>query len=736
MHEPRAAARAAAAVDRPRRAGRGRRRRRRASPRSSTSPRSAPTSSSSAAAWSPASTSTPRRQAVLRATVAFAREVGARVVAEGVERAEELEALRDDGGRLRPGLAVRPPGRGVAARSRGARRGAPVAASASPGGSSASSRARRTARATPARRSSSTWPARGLLPSVYLEQGGRLRCQAVRGYWQIYDGMPADRRRRSGAPSAPATPAIVDDVARARRVPARRRRACAPRSACRCASPAASSACSTPSRRPRSTRRRGRRDRALRRAAGRAAGGARRARRRLAGAAAGAHRGRGSASLEDAEDIVRETLAAALALSGFESAMLALADGHGGSTSHHAEGSFAVAFGALDAAELDRIADLGRHGHVELHGRRQRRAAGSRATRCCARPAPTSLIVLPLVAAGERLGLLVVADRANHRIGTREGRAARAAGRPGGGRAADGRRGARAARARRARPADRPRPPRHLLRRGPGRARRDARGPALRRAGRRRRRLQGDQRRPRPRRRRRRAALGRRGAARGCRPPAAARSGSAATSSRSLFECAGESDGAGGRLGPAGAGPRAPRHDAVDRAGDRRRRRERRAGRRAPTRRSTRSSAAAATASIGRSLSPRHAAANAWPATVTRSSPPSPNSPSTLSSTPRRQSTSTRARGVLDRLLLLDRPACAGPRRGGRAPAREPAGRITTSSSPSPGSATPISEPPPNAPLRRRSPARRRPRSRPRRRRGRGRAAACPVAAARSAPTP
>ena len=34
------------------------------------------------------------REAVLRATAAFAREVGARVVAEGVERPEELEALR------------------------------------------------------------------------------------------------------------------------------------------------------------------------------------------------------------------------------------------------------------------------------------------------------------------------------------------------------------------------------------------------------------------------------------------------------------------------------------------------------------------------------------------------------------------------------------------------------------------------------------------------------------------
>src|SRR5689334_6737340 len=34
------------------------------------------------------------RESVLRATAAFAREVGARVVAEGVERPEELEALR------------------------------------------------------------------------------------------------------------------------------------------------------------------------------------------------------------------------------------------------------------------------------------------------------------------------------------------------------------------------------------------------------------------------------------------------------------------------------------------------------------------------------------------------------------------------------------------------------------------------------------------------------------------
>jgi diguanylate cyclase (GGDEF)-like protein len=29
------------------------------------------------------------------------------------------------------------------------------------------------------------------LPSLYLERGGRLRCMAQRGYWQVFDGMPA-----------------------------------------------------------------------------------------------------------------------------------------------------------------------------------------------------------------------------------------------------------------------------------------------------------------------------------------------------------------------------------------------------------------------------------------------------------------------------------------------------------------------------------------------------------------
>jgi diguanylate cyclase (GGDEF)-like protein len=46
----------------------------------------------------------------------------------------------------------------------------------------------------------------GLMPSLYLERDGRLRCQAVRGYWQIRDGLPPTagvigRTFRTGEPA-------------------------------------------------------------------------------------------------------------------------------------------------------------------------------------------------------------------------------------------------------------------------------------------------------------------------------------------------------------------------------------------------------------------------------------------------------------------------------------------------------------------------------------------------------
>src|SRR3954453_21444910 len=51
----------------------------------------------------------------------------------------------------------------------------------------------------------------GLLPSVYLERAGRLRCQAARGYWQLVDALPpgtgiVGRTWRTGKPH------VVEDV--------------------------------------------------------------------------------------------------------------------------------------------------------------------------------------------------------------------------------------------------------------------------------------------------------------------------------------------------------------------------------------------------------------------------------------------------------------------------------------------------------------------------------------------
>jgi hypothetical protein len=116
----------------------------------------------------------------------------------------------------------------------------------------------------------------------------------------------------------------------------------------------------------------------------------------------------------DREGVVREALAAAIDLSGYESALVALADGHGALYPHLAEGPFAVVFSTLAADELAAIAtwvDEGTSSYT-VGDAAGRGFAGHEVLR---RAGAGSLIVLPLVAAGDRLGLLVVADRANRR---------------------------------------------------------------------------------------------------------------------------------------------------------------------------------------------------------------------------------------------------------------------------------------------------------------------------------
>ena len=116
---------------------------------------------------------------------------------------------------------------------------------------------------------------------------------------------------------------------------------------------------------------------------------------------------------------MREALAGALELSGYESAVVALADGHGALYPHLAEGPFAVAFSQLDAVELAAMArwvDEGTASYT-VGDTAGRGFAGHEVLR---RAGAGSLIVLPLSAAGERVGLIVIADRAPRRPGSED----------------------------------------------------------------------------------------------------------------------------------------------------------------------------------------------------------------------------------------------------------------------------------------------------------------------------
>lgn len=126
------------------------------------------------------------RQALVAALAGFASEIGANLIAEGVESRAELSWLRDaDVGLAQGFLLGRPappwstahhPGQRVAAEPRLDRLAARLD----------DARSRRGACEIVA---AHLFRQGGLMPSVYLEVGGRLRCQAQRGLWQVLDGM-------------------------------------------------------------------------------------------------------------------------------------------------------------------------------------------------------------------------------------------------------------------------------------------------------------------------------------------------------------------------------------------------------------------------------------------------------------------------------------------------------------------------------------------------------------------
>ena len=155
------------------------------------------------------------RLAMLRAVVAFASEVGTSVIAEGVETQAELDTLRDAEVHLVQGyLLARPaePWPGLAIGADDLSGSLPFALERDNLARLRGALGRAEDRTTACSHVVEHLFRHGaILPSLYLESHGHLRCVAQRGLWQVLDGMPGSvgvtgKTWKSGRP------AFVEDV--------------------------------------------------------------------------------------------------------------------------------------------------------------------------------------------------------------------------------------------------------------------------------------------------------------------------------------------------------------------------------------------------------------------------------------------------------------------------------------------------------------------------------------------
>jgi EAL domain-containing protein (putative c-di-GMP-specific phosphodiesterase class I)/putative methionine-R-sulfoxide reductase with GAF domain len=177
----------------------------------------------------------PNRRALMRAVVAFAREVGTSVIAEGVETRNELEVLREAEVHLVQGYLLARPGPpwptiGHTGSSAGTRSETTTDGDASDdfhaldagdsGGASVHEREDRLREAlAPATNVlvacdiavEAVFRQGQVMASLYLERNRELRCVAQRGLWQVLDGMPATVGI-TGRTWATGKATMVDDV--------------------------------------------------------------------------------------------------------------------------------------------------------------------------------------------------------------------------------------------------------------------------------------------------------------------------------------------------------------------------------------------------------------------------------------------------------------------------------------------------------------------------------------------
>lgn len=153
-----------------------------------------------------------RRHALVRALVAFAGEVGTSVIAEGIETSAELAGLIAAGVPLGQGYLIGQPGPAWPSVDDTLNKGR-VRGSSNLGDlelEAALTRAQDPASACSAV-VEHLFRLGQLIPSLYLEQNGHLRCVAQRGLWQVLDGLPPNAGI-TGRVWATGEPIAVDDV--------------------------------------------------------------------------------------------------------------------------------------------------------------------------------------------------------------------------------------------------------------------------------------------------------------------------------------------------------------------------------------------------------------------------------------------------------------------------------------------------------------------------------------------
>jgi diguanylate cyclase (GGDEF)-like protein len=351
------------------------------------------------------------RQALLRALAAFAREVGAVIVAEGVERIEELEVLQEAEVDYAQGWLFGRPGppwpevpslrtkdkarvreSSVGRRDRVER---DLAAATTP-------EAACTAVVDHLRSA-------GLMPSVYVEQGGRLRCLAAYGYWTVYDGMSPragviGRTFRSGETTVipdvtqvPEYMSLVSTVRAEIAVPIRIGTRVVGVLNIEATTPLGDG--------PR---------REIERSAGMLA-------RRLGELgpldrpSAGQRLSRAAiraAATEDPDSVIREAALAARDVAGMESVAVVLSDRTGVPAVVHATGPFDQTFADMSSKDLASMASWVAEGTSmrtmgDLAGRGPKCLDGLR------RAGAGALVIVPLAIACEQLGFIAIADRSS-----------------------------------------------------------------------------------------------------------------------------------------------------------------------------------------------------------------------------------------------------------------------------------------------------------------------------------